>query len=175
MDARSACILFFTASSDWSFATAPIVPAPQLTYSTYLRDGFQPTAVTTDSTGNVYLAGTVTLDQLAPQTAAMVMKLNSNGSQYIYMRTLGGSLNETAAAIAVDSAGNAYITGMATSPDFPVTPGRQLGTPPTGVLDPRTFLVKLDPQGYVVFSEFLGGSVTNSGAAVALTAMEKSW
>jgi hypothetical protein len=87
--------------------------APGLTYSTFLRSGFNPTAVTTDPAGNVYLAGTAIVDPVTSQTAAMVVKLNPQGTGYIYVRTLGGSSSDSAAAIAVDSAGNAYVTGTA--------------------------------------------------------------
>ena len=142
---------------------------PGLTYSTYLRNGFTPAAVATDPAGNVYLAGSVVTDPASSQTAVMVVKLNPKGSKYIYVRTLGGSSFDSAAAIAVDSDGNAYVTGSAFSVDFPVTAGRQLGTAST-TGQPRTFLTKLDPQGSVLFSELLGGASTyNIGQAVALT------
>jgi uncharacterized protein (TIGR03437 family) len=71
----------------------------------------------------------------------------------------------------VDSAGDAYITGTAASPDFPVTPGRRLGTPPPSDLSStRTFLAEFDPRGSVLFSELLGGSSSGIGQAVAPTA-----
>ncbi len=144
-------------------------PTPGLTYSTYLRNGFTPAAVATDPAGNVYLAGSVVTDQANSQTSVMVVKLNPKGTKYVYVRTLGGSSFDSAAAIAVDSDGNAYITGSAFSPDFPVTAGRQLAIP-SSTGQPRTFLAKLDPQGSVLFSELLGGASTYSiGQAVALT------
>ena len=144
-------------------------PTPGLTYSTYLRNGFTPAAVATDPAGNVYLAGSVVTDPANSQTAVMVVKLNAKGSKYVYLRTLGGSSFDSAAAIAVDNDGNAYVTGSALSPDFPVTAGRQLATP-SSTGQPRTFLTKLDSQGSVVFSELLGGaSAYNIGQAVAVT------
>jgi len=159
-----------------AWSSSQSVSAGVLTYSTYLRDGFTPSAVTTDAAGNVYIVGSLIVDASSGQLGPMVMKLNPAGTQFIYTRTLGGSLNDTGTAIAVDSAGDAYVTGMATSPDFPVTAGRSLATPPAGPAlpavsrDSRTFLVKLDPQGSVVFSELLGGPVRNVGQAVAVTA-----
>ena len=151
------------------FPQPALVPAPGLTYSTYLRSSFTPAAVTTDSAGNVYIAGGTIADPVTLQTAAMVVKLNPKGDGYLYVRTFGGSSSDTASAIAVDSAGNAYITGTATSPDFPVTPGRQLASPPSSAAASRTFLLKLDSHGNVVFSEFLGASSHNFGQTVALT------
>ena len=41
-------------------AAAPTFPV--LTYSTYLRDNFTPTSIATDSSGNIYMAGTATVD-----------------------------------------------------------------------------------------------------------------
>jgi hypothetical protein len=96
-----------------AFSPAVLLPAPGLAYSTYLRNGFKPAAVASDSAGSVYLAGNVIVDPATSQTAAMVVKLNPQGKQYAYMRTLGGSANDIASAIAVDSAGNAYVTGTA--------------------------------------------------------------
>ena len=46
-------------------------------------------------------------------------ELNAAGSALIYSTYLGGSVQDTAAAVAVSSSGNAYITGNTWSPDFP--------------------------------------------------------
>lgn len=149
-------------------AAAPSFPA--LTYSTYLRDSFTPKAVAADSSGNVYLAGNVVVDPASGQSTALIVKLNPQGTQYLYVRYLGGSVNDSANAIAVDSAGNAYIAGATASPDFPVTAGGNLGTPPTSRSDQRSFLTKLDPSGNVVFSDLLGGPAASAAQAVAVNA-----
>src|SRR5947207_15184417 len=99
-------ISFFLYSGLAFAATAPTFPA--LTYSTYLRDRFTPNAIATDSSGNIYLAGNVIIDPLSFQSTVLVMKLNPQASQYLYVRYLSGSVNDSASAIAVDSAGNAY-------------------------------------------------------------------
>lgn len=162
------CILLCILSLP-AFSQTNNPPAPGLTYSTYLRNSFTPAAVATDPAGNVYLAGSVVTDPANSQTSVMVVKLNPKGAKYVYVRTLGGSSFDSAAAIAVDRDGSAYVTGSALSPDFPVTAGRQLATP-SSTGQPRTFLAKLDPRGSVVFSELLGGASTyNIGQAVALT------
>ena len=105
---------------------APAPTFPVLTYSTYLRDNFTPTSIATDSSGNIYMAGTATLIQPLPDHV-LIVKLNPQASEYLYMRFLGGSVNESASAIAVDSAGDAYMAGTTGSPDFPVTSGGNLG------------------------------------------------
>src|SRR5580658_3387664 len=103
---------------------------PALTYSTYLRDSFTPKAIATDSSGNIYVTGYAIVDPAALQTAVLVLKLNPQGSQYLYVRYLSGSVDDYANAITVDGAGNAYIAGSTASPDFPVTSGANFGTAP---------------------------------------------
>jgi uncharacterized protein (TIGR03437 family) len=154
------CFLLLFSCEAWA--------ASGLTYSTYLRDGFTPTAIATDSSGNVYVAGSMLVDRTSSQTAAMVVKLDPTGAQYLYVRTAGGSGSDKASGIAVDSAGNAYVTGTTSSPDFPLTPASQTGTLP-GSNQTRAFLIKLDPQGEILFSDVLG-SVSTTGSAVSVTA-----
>jgi len=143
--------------------------SPVLTYSTYLRDSFTPKAIATDSAGNIYLAGNSIVDPATSQGTALVIKLNPQGSQYLYVRYIGGSVKDFANAIAVDAAGNAYVAGSTTSPDFPVTSGANLGTSPTPSSQ-RSFVFKLDPNGELVFSALLGGSAASEAQAVAVTA-----
>lgn len=152
--------------------------APALTYSTYLRDSFTPTAVAMDPAGNVYLAGNLSIDPSTRQTAVLIEKLNPQGTQILYTRYLGGSVNDTASAIAVDSAGNVYVAGSTESPDFPVTAGSQLGTPPPsgndtpgapGGPDIAGFIAKFDTNGEVIYSDLIGGTCRAQAQAVAVT------
>ncbi len=143
---------------------------PVLTYSTYLRDGFAPKAIATDSSGNIYLAGNAIVDPATSQSTVLVVKLNPQGSQYLYVRYLGGSVRDSANAIAVDAAGNAYVAGATASPDFPVTSGGHLGATPTGLSGQRSFVVKLDASGGMVFSDLLGGPAASAAQAIAVTA-----
>src|SRR5580704_16087740 len=115
MLARLVCTLILFSAAAWS--------ASRLSYSTYLRDGFTPSAIATDPAGNVYLAGSTIVDPITSQTAAIFVKLDPTGSRYLLVRTFGGSGFDIAMAVAVDSAGDAYVTGNTSSPDFPVTPG----------------------------------------------------
>ena len=142
---------------------------PALTYSTYLRDRFTPNAIATDPSGNIYLAGNAIVDPLISQTTVMVVKLNPNATGYVYVRYLGGSVNDYANAIAVDSAGNVYVAGVTTSPDFPVTSGGNLGTAPSTGTE-RSFVAKLNATGDLAFSTLLGGSTNSYAQAVAVTA-----
>ena len=157
--------LFFVLACAASAATFPV-----LTYSTYLRDSFTPKAIATDSAGNVYMTGYAIVDPASLQTAALVVKLNPQASVYLYVRYLGGSVDDYANAITVDGAGNAYIAGSTASPDFPVTGGGNLGTASTGASDMRSFVAKVDPNGNVVFSDLVGGSTASAAQAVAVNA-----
>lgn len=152
------CAFALSASAAWAQSGLP--------YSTYLREGFTPAAVATDAAGNLYVTGSTILGPDSPQTAAMVIKLNPTATQTLYVRTLGGSGFDSASAIAVDTTGDAYVVGTASSPDFPITPGSQTGTLPVSG-GTRTFLAKFDPQGELLFSDVLGAGNT-TGLAVAL-------
>ena len=143
---------------------------PVLKYSTYLRDSFVPKAIATDSSGNVYMAGNAVVDPATSQSTVLVVKLNPQGSQYLYVRYFGGSVKDSANAIAVDGEGNAYVAGSTASPDFPVTSGGRLGTAPMGLTSQRSFVVKLDPSGAMVFSDLLGGSAGSAAQAIAVNA-----
>jgi hypothetical protein len=82
-----------------------------------------------------------------------------------YSTYLGGSGGDMAYAITVDTAGNAYVAGEASSTNFPVTPGAFQTTNPAG----SAFVTKLNPTGTaLVYSTYLGGSsgATASGLAV---------
>ncbi len=150
-------------------ASAPAFPV--LTYSTYLRDGFTPTAIATDPAGNIYMAGNTTVDAEPSERTVLVVKLDPQASQYLYVRFLGDTLYGQAIALAVDAAGNAYVAGATTSPDFPVTPGGNFATPPgSAVAGMRSFVAKLDPGGNPVFSDLIGGPAASFAQAVAVNA-----
>ncbi len=150
-------------------ASAPTFPV--LTYSTYLRDGFTPIAVATDSSGNIYMAGNASADS----ETVLVVKLNPQARQYLYVRYLGDTLYGQVTVLAVDAAGNAYVAGGTTSPDFPVTPGGNFATPPGSTSGStqapmRSFVAKLDPGGNPVFSDLIGGPAASFAQAVAVNA-----
>jgi uncharacterized repeat protein (TIGR01451 family) len=104
---------------------------------------------------------------------AFVTKLDPTGSTLAYSTYLGGSRGDAGNAIAVDAGGHAYVTGLTTSPDFPVANAFQAVY--GGFTD--AFVAKLTPTGSaLVYSTFLGGVVssyegtTDTGNGIAVDA-----
>jgi hypothetical protein len=126
--------------------------AATLAVSTYLKDGFTPAAIASDSHGNIYLAGSAVIDAASQATSVLIAKLDPKATQYLYLAYLDSATSDQVSAIAVDAAGNAYVAGLTTNPNFPATGGGSLGTAPTGPADARSFVTKLTPQGTIVFS-----------------------
>ena len=104
---------------------------------------------------------------------AVVLKLNPDGST-AYATYLGASGIDQANAIAVDSDGNAWLTGSTTSPDFPLTSNAFQNTfhgvnfsGPLRFGD--AFVAELDPSGAkLLYSTYLGGQAPDAGFAIAV-------
>ena len=139
-----------------------------LAISTYLKDGFNPAAIASDSTGNVYLAGSAVIDPASQTMSAVVAKLDPKASQYLYLTYFDSAASDQLSSIAVDGAGNAYIAGWTTNPNFPNTSGA-LGTAPRSSTDTRAFVAKLSPDGAVVFSVLIGGATMAQASGIAVT------
>lgn len=85
-----------------------------------------------------------------------------------YTTFLGGSSHEIGTGIAVDAAGNSYVTGTTQSPNFPTTTGafRRTGAASNA---PDVFVSKLNPTGTaLVYSTFIGGSGFDFGRRIAI-------
>ena len=91
-------------------------------------------------------------------------KLNAAGSALVYSTFLGGTGFDCGGGLAIDAAGNAYVSGGAGSIDFPTTPGA-FDTLPDGS---DAFVTKLNPAGSaLVYSTFLGGTASDGASGVA--------
>jgi hypothetical protein len=138
------------------------------------------TALALDGAGNAYIAGyTMSPDypvtvgafqtSFAGTMSAFVTALDQNGG-LIYSTFLNGSATSSAAGIAADTGGNAYVTGVTTSTDFPVTAGAyQTTLTPSSRNDRAAFVAKLNPNGTgLEYSTLLGPPSYMAGKAIGL-------
>lgn len=144
-----------------------------------------PAALTVDSAGNIYTAGSAQTGFVTTSGAlqsanagaldAFVLKLSADGTTPLYATFLGGSGNDAAFAIAVDSTFEVYLTGATASPDFPLAnPAQtQFGGALAHFADwfGDAFVAKLDPKGAtLLYSTYLGGVAADAGNAIAIDA-----
>ena len=172
-----------------AFVTKVNPTGTALVYSTFIggSDFDWGRRIAIDASGNAYIAGQ-TKSADFPTTAgafdralavpancprcfadnydAFVAKLNATGSALLYSTYLGGTDIDDARGIAVDSAGNAYVTGETVSLDFPTTAG---SFQPTSKGSYDVFVTKLNPTGSaLVYSTFLGGAAVDNGERIAV-------
>ena len=98
-------------------------------------------------------------------------QFNAAGSALVYSTYLGGSNDDYAYGIAVDSSGNAYVTGITESSDFPTANPFQPSNGSTILADggANAFVTKLNPAGSaLVYSTYLGGNNTDYGHGIAV-------
>lgn len=161
----------------------PLVIDPVLDYSSFVGGSSLDwgTSIKVDSSNNVYITG-FTYSSNYPITAAaadgqcnqgnpcgstyydvFISKFDPTGSSLIYSTYLGGNDSERSDAITVDNQGNAYVTGVTGSNDFPTTPGAFRTT--TGGRN-DAFITKLSPTGSIVYSTYLGGIEGDTPAGI---------
>ncbi|WP_217697922.1 Ig-like domain-containing protein, partial [Sinomonas mesophila] len=147
----------------------PLVIDPALDYSTFLGGAMDDRgfSIAVDSAGNAYVTGTTTSTDFPTTTGAFdtaanggadafVTKLDATGTSLVYSTYLGGTSTENGTGIAVNSAGNAYVSGFTNSVNFPTTLGA-FDTSLGGSSD--AFVTKLNVAGTaLVYSTYLGGS-----------------
>ena len=178
----------------------------QVIYNTYLGgrgDDFAQ-GIAVDNAGNAIVAGNtssanfpVTKDAYSSTYKgaggnrfhatgdAFLAKLNPTGNALIYSTYFGGSRDDAALSLAIDTTGAAYLTGFSYSTDLPTT---------VGVIQPKfaggggnlsyehfdskapepiavtgdAFVAKFSPAGALVFSTYLGGSLDDLAIGIAL-------
>ncbi len=184
-----------------AFVTKLNATGTALLYSTYLGgsgDDFG-YGIALDSSGNGYITGTTTSTDF-PTTAGafqtfnggvgngnseecFVAKLAADGTTLVYSTYLGGSYGlSSASSVAVDSSGNAYVTGETWDTDFPVTTGAfQTGL---AAGSGQAFVAKLNADGTaLIYSTFLGGSqftasthyIDNPGNGIAVDGLGNAY
>ena len=155
----------------------PLIIDPMLSYSTYLGGGGSDSGagIAVDAAGNAYVTGETSSTDFPTTNPfkgtsggggdVFVAKLSSSGSTLLYSTYLGGSNFDSGVGIAVDAAGNAYVTGQTSSANFPTRNPFQ-GTS-GGNAD--AFLAELDSTGSaLLYSTYLGGSGIDSATGIAV-------
>ena len=158
--------------------TRPLIIDPVLSYSTYLggSGADEGTGIAVDRAGNAYIIGQTFSTNFPTQNPlqaangggyfdAFVTKLNPDGEALVYSTYFGGNNEEVGKSIAVDRAGNAYITGQTGSSNFPTQNPLQAAS--IGSYD--AFITKLNPDGdALVYSTYLGGSNYDYGNSITV-------
>ncbi len=158
-----------------------LVIDPVLQYSTYLGGARTDigTGIAVDVAGSAYVTGKTESLNFPTQNPfqavkgglpnptlynAFVTKLSPAGDAIVYSTYLGGYESDEGHGIAVDGAGNAYVTGQARSTDFPMQ------NPFQAAYDGNYsgFVAKLSPPGALVYSTYLGGRSNDYGHGIAV-------
>jgi len=159
-----------------------------LVYSTYLggNTADRVNGIAVDTSGSAYMAGTTFSFNFpttsgAFQTAnnddhtAFVTKLHPDGASLDYSTYLGGTGQEEAKGIVIGGQGNAYVTGLTYSTDFPVTSGAYQ-TKLNAAFSSNAFVTELNANGTaLVYSTYLGGSLQEEAFAIALDNLGNAW
>lgn len=154
---------------------AKFSPTGALLYSTIIGGlcDAQGYAIAVDAAGNAYITGRANTCILGgPSPGVLVAKLNPVGG-LTYLYVFGGSFGDSSAgnAIAVDTNGNAYVTGQADvwSLDFPTTPGAFQTNACGGFPSGDGFVAKINPAGTgLVYSTYICGTMTDTPNAIAI-------
>jgi hypothetical protein len=160
-----------------------------LVYAVYLggTSGAEATGIAIDSAGNACVMGDTwsgdfpLVNPIQPNHRdggpdAFVTKLNQDGSAILYSTLLGGTGSDGGRRIALDASGNAYVTGITTSDDFPTTVGA-FQTNRSGGWD--AFATKIDAAGSaILYSTYLGGTgdeFSYNGPAISVDALGNAY
>jgi hypothetical protein len=163
---------FVTKFDPSAFGTGSVI------WSTYLGGSGHDVAnaIAVDSAGNTYVTGQTDSTDYPIMNAyqptakgqdAFVAKINADGSALLYSSYFGGSGDDSANAVAVDSTGNAYIAGSTRSADLPTVnpfqatlPNNNVGAPFVAIFDPTSA-----GTASLLYSTYLGGSDGDKYAA----------
>ena len=192
----------FTVSN--AFVTKLNVAGSALVYSSYLGyyENVQGHGIAVDGAGNAYVTGE-TGPNITPNviiappatppppfpivggfqttyggsgTDGFITKIDATASEILYSSYLGGSDEDVAYGIAVDSGANAYLTGITYSSDFPVS-ATPLQSTNAGAGD--AFFTKVNTKvagaASLVYSTYLGGTGLDQGKGVAVDASDNAY
>jgi hypothetical protein len=154
-----------------------------LVYSTYIGGSSTeyPFGIAVDSTGAAYEIGNTgstnfpvtagayqtTCPSCSLYPSVFITKIAPAGTSLLYSTYLGGSGDNRAFGVTLDSSNNAYVVGWTTSTNFPVTANAFQQTNNASVN--TVFVTEINPTGTaLVYSTYLGGSNDDVGFGIAL-------
>ncbi len=151
----------------------------ELVYSTFIGGAGDDIgyAIKIDMEGNAYITGTTASNDFPTTEGAydrsfngnydtFITKLNPSGTELVYSTFIGGAGNDYGYAIAIDAAGNAFITGETNDVTFPTTEDAYNRSINGGI---DAFVTKLNPSGTeLMYSTFLGGVNIDIGSGIAI-------
>ncbi|HUO06426.1 MAG TPA: SBBP repeat-containing protein [Candidatus Binataceae bacterium] len=187
-----ACIEFPTTSTAYQtslngYSNAFVAKFSQdgtaLAYSTFLGGSNydQGNGIAVDSAGAAYVTGSsrssdfpttpgafqTANKSISSNTNAFVTKMSADGSAIVYSTYVGGGIVDDSRCIAIDSAGNAYVAGHTSSPNFPTTKGgfqKSLKS-----VNGNAFITKVNGSGAALsYSTFLGGKTYDWANGIAV-------
>lgn len=141
-------------------------------------------SIAVDASGDAFVEGITTSTDFPATPGALqttihgsqnlfVAKLNPTASALVYASYLGGSgseesENDDSGGIAIDTAGDAFVTAGTNSKDFPVTPGAFQATNKS-LCSFNAIVSEFNPSGSaLVYSTYVGGSGCDFGRAITL-------
>lgn len=164
---------------------ASLSPSGTLDFSSYLGGYGNEflTGLALDANGNIVLAGITTADDFPVRNAyqstrgssgtvfddGFVAKVSASGA-LVYSSYLGGDSSDTVSSVAVDASGNAVVVGTTLSTNFPTRAAFQ---PQPGTVG-DVFVTKFDPDGAVLYSSYLGGSLYDCNPLIAIDAASEA-
>jgi hypothetical protein len=160
----------------------PLTIDPQISFSSFLGsfDDDEGLSIAVDNSGNVYVAGYTTSNNLGGDADVMIASVNASGTSLNYIAQasgtfgIGGSADDVANGVAVDGYGSVVLVGSTSSADFPISENAFQPNPGGGNED--AFVMRLDLTGQnLVYSTFLGGSGDDEAWSVKIDALGNAY
>lgn len=166
---------------EWDIFLSKLSSDGRLVWSTYLgtRGGDWSWRMTADRAGNAYVVGRASNADFPVPAGwdttynggigdCFVSKFSPDG-ELVWSTFLGGNDLDLGYGVAVDEAGNVYVTGRTSSADFP-TPGGWDKRYGGGGHD--AFVAKFSAEGKLLWSTYLGGNGTDFAFEIAVDTRE---